>query len=70
MIENDKQYHISKRKLAELKILINKVEQDTEHDPLRSQLILVSLRNSKTYIEAEISRYLSQRRGGAMSLSS
>jgi hypothetical protein len=67
MIENEKQYNISKRKLAELKILINKVEQDTEHDPIRNQLILVSLCSSKDHLENEISRYLSRKLGNTRS---
>ncbi|MCX6316368.1 MAG: helix-turn-helix transcriptional regulator [Bacteroidetes bacterium] len=57
MINNEKQYKISKRKLRELNAQIDKISKDTAQNPLRNQLIRASLNNSKKEIENEISRY-------------
>lgn len=57
MIKNEKQYKISKRKFRELRAQIDKITKDTEQNPLRNQLILASLNNTKTSIESDILLY-------------
>ena len=57
MIKNEKQYKISKRKFRELNVQIDKTTKETEQNPLRNQLILASLNNSKAAIENDILLY-------------
>lgn len=57
MIKNEKQHKISKKKLIELNIQIDKINAAGNQNPLRNQLILASLNNSKTEIENDILLY-------------
>ena len=57
MINNEKQYRISKRKLKELNEHIQKTTKETEENPLRNQLILASLNSSKNEVENDILLY-------------
>lgn len=57
MIKNEKQYKISKKKFKELENQIDKITSDTDQNPLRNQLILASLNNSKSELEKEILLY-------------
>lgn len=57
MIKNEKQHKISKKKLIELTIQIDKINTAGSQNPLRNQLILASLNNSKTEIENDILLY-------------
>lgn len=62
MIKNEKQYKISKRKVRELHDQIDKIEKDTEENPLRNQLFLITLTTSKNEIEKDIKEYESLRK--------
>ena len=68
MIKNEKQYKISKRKFRELNAQIEKITKETEPAPLRNQLILASLNNSRTAIESDILLYesLKKRKEGVL----
>ena len=57
MIKNEKQYKISKRKFRELNTQVDKIAKEAEHNPVRNQLILASLSNSKNEIESDILLY-------------
>lgn len=57
MINNEKQYKISKKKLSEIVTEIEKVKKASEQNPLRNKLILASLLNVKEELEDEISEY-------------
>lgn len=57
MINNEKQYKISKKKLNEIVTEIEKVKKASEQNPLRNKLILASLLNVKEELEDEISEY-------------
>jgi DNA-binding Xre family transcriptional regulator len=57
MIKNEKQYRISKNKLIELNGRIKTVSADTRHDPLRNELLLVSLQRLQEDIQKEIKQY-------------
>lgn len=57
MINNEKQYKISKKKLNEIITEIEKVKKANEQNPLRNKLILASLLNVKEELEDEISEY-------------
>jgi len=57
MINNEKQYKISKKKLNEIVTEIEKVKKAGEQNPLRNKLILASLLNVKEELEEEISEY-------------
>lgn len=57
MINNEKQYKISKKKFNEIVTEIEKVKKASEQNPLRNKLILASLQNVKKELENEISIY-------------
>jgi Helix-turn-helix len=57
MIKNEKQYKITKRKFKELNAQVDKIKKETDQNPLRNQLILASLNNSKNEIENDILLY-------------
>jgi len=57
MIKNEKQYRISKRKVKELNEHIDRTNKEIDKNPLRNQLILVSLNSSKDEIENDILLY-------------
>jgi HTH-type transcriptional regulator/antitoxin HigA len=57
MINNEKQYKISKKKLNDTITEIEKVRKASEQHPLRNKLLLASLLNVKDELEAEISEY-------------
>lgn len=56
MIENDKQYEISKRWLEQINVEIKKVEKDVI-DPLKKQVMLACLYNNKEDAEKELRFY-------------
>jgi ribosome-binding protein aMBF1 (putative translation factor) len=62
MIKNEKQYKISKKKLNELNMQVDKINQDKEKNPLRNQLIIASLNSSKEEIENDLLLYESLKR--------
>jgi DNA-binding Xre family transcriptional regulator len=57
MINNEKQYKISKKKFNEIITEIEKVKKASEQNPLRNKLILASLQNVKQELENEIAIY-------------
>lgn len=57
MIKNEKQYRISKNRLLELATRIKTVSADTEHDPIRNELLLVSLQYQQEELQKEIKQY-------------
>ncbi|MEP6514261.1 MAG: hypothetical protein ABJA79_10345 [Parafilimonas sp.] len=56
MIKNEKQYKISKKRLAEVVEKINKIKSNTEAS-LKQQLVLASIESFKTDLEKEIKDY-------------
>jgi ribosome-binding protein aMBF1 (putative translation factor) len=57
MIKNEKQYRISKKRLLELAARIKTVPADTEHDPLRNELLLGSLQYQQVELRKEVKQY-------------
>lgn len=57
MIENEKQYQISKKTVAELADAIANMKSDTRRHPLSIKLSIVSLKSFKNDIEKEIAEY-------------
>ncbi|NII24807.1 helix-turn-helix transcriptional regulator [Pseudoflavitalea sp. X16] len=57
MINNEKQYKISKKRLNEIVTEIETVKNASDQHPLRNKLILASLLNVKQELEEEITDY-------------
>jgi ribosome-binding protein aMBF1 (putative translation factor) len=57
MIKNEKQYKISKKKLKELALQMDKVGSDKDQAPLRNQLLLASLADTRQVLEEEVAVY-------------
>ena len=57
MIENERQYSITQKKLKEIKADITQVKNATDQHPLRNELILASLLLVQKDLEEEISLY-------------
>jgi HTH-type transcriptional regulator/antitoxin HigA len=68
MINNEKQYKISKKKFNEVIAEIEKVKKASEQNPLRNKLILASLQNVKQELEKEITIYESLKNTSKKSL--
>jgi HTH-type transcriptional regulator/antitoxin HigA len=57
MISNEKQYKISKKRVADIQLKIAETGKDTRHDPLRNKLILASLNNQLKQSREEVTQY-------------
>ena len=57
MIGNEKQYKISKKRLAEVQLKISEVSADATNGALRNKLLLASLNNQLTGLQKEIRQY-------------
>lgn len=54
MIENEKQYEVSKKTLSEVVEKINQMKSNSEDDSLATKLIQMSIEEFKDQIEKEI----------------
>lgn len=61
MIENDRQYEITKQRLSGINKDIENVNSDTNQHPLRNKLMRATLINAKKDLEEEISLYESSK---------
>ena len=57
MIINEKQYRISKKLVKEINSQIEKTEKEMSDNPVRTQVVLATLINSKTEVENNIKYY-------------
>lgn len=62
MIGNEKQYKVSKKRLADVQLKINEISSDTTQGALRNKLILASLNNQLSGLKKEITQYESLKR--------
>ena|GEM_PF-5368726 len=57
MIENGKQYEVSKKKLVEVIEKLNQMKSNPEDDSFATKLVLMSIERFKEQIENEIKEY-------------
>lgn len=68
MIKNEKQYKISRKRLADVIAKIDKVTADAEENNLKKELIVASLEDFKGDLEKEITAYDSLKIGTSTKL--